>query len=109
MEVASEPRTAIAVHDLQCALAMLGPYRSASTAQPLATAYLTIESAMELLCDERQQRAVLLLRHALKVLGPVVAGGGARVEQSREIEREKGMVVTRHLGSALGSLGTAVN
>jgi hypothetical protein len=109
MEAASQPRTAIAVQDLQCALAMLGPYRSASTTQPLATAYLTIASAMELLCDERQQRAVLLLRHALKVLGPVVAGSGSRVEQGREIEREQGMLVTRHLGSALGSLGTSVN
>jgi len=108
MEATSQPRTAFAVQDLQCALAMLDPYRSASTAQPLATAYLTIESAMELLCDARQHRAVLLLHHALKVLGPVVTGAG-RTEQGREIEREKGMAVTRHLGSALCSLDTTVN
>ena len=109
MEAASEPRTAIAVQDLQRALAMLDPYRSVSTTQPLATAYLTIESAMELLCDKRQHRAVLLLHHALKVLGPVVTGGGSRGALGGEIEREKGMVVTRHLGSALGSLGNTVN
>jgi hypothetical protein len=109
MEATPQPHTAFAVQDLQRALAMLDPYRSASTAQPLATAYLTIESAMELLCDARQHRAVLLLHHALKVLGPVVTGGAGRAEQAGEIEREKGMAVTRHLGSALCSLGTTVN
>ena len=54
MEAASRPRTAAAVQDLDGALAMLEPSRSLLHGRRVFAAYLSIESAKELLCDERE-------------------------------------------------------
>ena len=107
MEATFQPRTAAAVEDLNQALAMLGPYRIPSHERRLSTAYLSIESARELLCDEREQRAVLLLHHARKVLVPAENGGRLPACATAQGELEKGMAVARHLESALWSLGQA--
>jgi len=98
MEAASRPRTAAAVQDLDGALAMLEPSRSLLHGRRVFAAYLSIESAKELLCDEREQRAVLLLQHARKMLAPLVAESG-----------ETGRILVTHLENALGSLGTTAN
>ena len=107
MEATFQPRTAAAVEDLNRALAVLGPYRLPSPERRLATAYLSIESAKELLCDEREQRAVLLLRHARKVLVPVDSAGRVASCGTLDGEVERGLAVARHLESALWSLGLA--
>lgn len=95
MEAAHHNCTAAAVRDLDLALATLGQYRSPG--RQLDTALLTIESAKELLCDERPYRAVQLLQHARKVLRPVMS--------TEDMAAESGMMVTRYLDSALSSLG----
>jgi hypothetical protein len=106
MEAASRPRTAAAVHDLDGALAMLEPSRSLLHGRRLFAAYLSIESAKELLCDEREQRAVLLLQHARKMLVPLVAECAGT---DRDADQQTGLTVVRHLENALGSLGTTAN
>ena len=95
METALQNCTAAAVRDLDRALATLGQYRSPG--RRLDTACLTIESAKELLCDERTYRAVQLLQHARKVLRPAMG--------TEEIAADSGVMVTRYLDSALSSLG----
>jgi hypothetical protein len=95
MEAAHHNCTAAAVRDLDRALATLGQYRAPG--RRLDTACLTLESAKELLCDERPYRAIQLLQHARKVLRPVMS--------TEEIAAESGVMVTRYLDSALSSLG----
>jgi hypothetical protein len=94
MDTAHQNCTAAAVRDLERALATLGQHRSSG--RRLDTACLTIESAKELLCDERTYRAVQLLQHARKVLRPVIGD---------DIAAESGIMVNRYLDSALSSLG----
>jgi hypothetical protein len=90
-----------AVSDLDCVLATLGRYQSPVNDRRLDAAMFTIESARELLCDAREARAVQLLRHARRVLAPLL--------QANASESDRDLVVTRHLDSALTSLGCAVN
>jgi hypothetical protein len=97
-------RSHTVVHDLDCALAMLAqPSRPGS--RRMFAAYLSIESAKELLCDEREPRAVLLLLHARRVLDtlsdPAEAVGAP--------ETHRGAEVSRHLDNALSCLRTASN
>lgn len=97
MEAAIRQRAAAAVLDLDRALAVLEPLPSLVSGRRLFAAYLSIGSAKELLCDEREQRAVLLLQHARRVLAPL------------ESELETGRAVTRHLEHALWSLEAATH
>jgi Tfp pilus assembly protein PilN len=90
-----------AVLDLDCVLATLVRYQSPVHDRRLDAVLLTIESARELLCDAREARAAQLLQHARRVL--------AQLPQVEAIKGESGLVVTRHLDSALTSLGCRVN
>jgi hypothetical protein len=108
MDAVSKFSAAAVMHDLNCVLATLDPYCTSSNGRRLASAYLSIQSAKDLLFDQREQRAVQLLRHARKVLGPYVNGG---LESGAEglIEKERGLIVARHLDNAMRSLGMPPN
>lgn len=68
-------------------------------------AYLSIESAKELLCDERETRAVLLLQHARRVLDTLTASAAGRDGP----QMQRGELAARHLEKALSSLRNGRN
>jgi len=68
-------------------------------------AYLSIESAKELLCDEREPRALLLLMHARRVVDTLTDSAAGR----DGMQMQRGAMVARHLDKALSCLRTASN
>jgi hypothetical protein len=101
MEAEHRPHRATAVHELDRALAeLMAPAELRS--RRVFAACLSIESARDLLCDEREPRALLLLQHARKMVDALAGAttGGP----------ERGVAVAaRYLDNALMSLGTAPN
>src|SRR5690242_4342835 len=102
MEAEYRSHRVAAVHDLDRALAELAAPAGLRSRRVFA-ACLSIESARDLLCDEREPHALLLLKHARKMVDALAACATPDGPERRVA------VAARYLDNALVSLGTPAN